>query len=190
MRGDSIAADTARLRQVSSTLHRFHHLPQVTIAAIDGACAGAGLSLAAAADFRIASDRAVFNTAFVNAALSGDLGGIWLITKLLGGAKARELFLTPGKLTAQAALDLGLVTTVTGTASLHADTLDLAHRLASSAPLAVRAMKQNLLQASTTSLSDYLLAEVDRMVQCFHSGDAHEAADAFLNKRVPSFTGR
>ena len=190
LRGDSIAADTARLRQVSSTLHRFHHLPQVTIAAIDGACAGAGLSLAAAADFRIASDRAVFNTAFVNAALSGDLGGVWLITRLLGGAKARELFLTPGKLTAQAALDLGLVTTVTGAESLHAETRELADRLASSAPLAVRAMKQNLLQASTTSLSDYLLAEVDRMVQCFHSGDAREAADAFLNKRVPSFTGR
>ncbi|MFC9552873.1 enoyl-CoA hydratase/isomerase family protein [Rhodococcus sp. NPDC056960] len=190
LRGDSVVADTARLRQVSDTLHRFHHLPQVTVAAIDGACAGAGLSLAAAADFRIASDRAVFNTAFVNAGLSGDLGGVWLITSMLGGARARELFLTPRKFTARKALDHGLVTAVTSAESLHTDARDLADRLAASAPLALRAMKQNLLQASTTSLGDYLLAEVDRMVQCSHSGDAREAADAFVTKRVPSFTGR
>lgn len=189
LRGDSTVTDTARLRQVCATLHRFHHLPQVTIAAIDGACAGAGLSLAAAADFRIASDRAVFNTAFVNAGLSGDLGGVWLITRMLGGARARELFLTPGKLTAQAALDLGLVTAVTGAGDLHDEARSLAQRLAASAPLALRAMKQNLLQTSTTSLSDYLLAETDRMVQCFHSDDAREAADAFVNKRRPAFTG-
>lgn len=190
LRRDSVAADTARLRRASATLLEFHQMPQVTIAAIDGACAGAGLSLAAAADFRIASDRAVFNTAFVNAGLSGDLGGIWLITAMLGAARARELFLTPGKLTAAEAHQLGLVSSVAPAQSLHDVAHELAHRIASSAPLALKAMKQNLLQSAVTPLSDYLLAEVDRMVQCAHSDDAQEAASAFLEKRKPAFAGR
>ncbi|EKT83479.1 enoyl-CoA hydratase [Rhodococcus opacus M213] len=134
LRRDSVVADTARLRHVSTTLLAFHQIPQVTIAAIDGACAGAGLSLAAAADFRIASDRAVFNTAFISAGLSGDLGGVWLINKMLGGAHARELFLTPGKLTAERAHQLGLVNSVTSAQSLHGTARELAHRLATSAP--------------------------------------------------------
>ncbi|WP_054245930.1 enoyl-CoA hydratase/isomerase family protein [Rhodococcus opacus] len=189
LRRDSVVADTARLRHVSTTLLAFHQIPQVTIAAIDGACAGAGLSLAAAADFRIASDRAVFNTAFISAGLSGDLGGVWLINKMLGGAHARELFFTPGKLTAERAHQLGLVNSVTSAQSLHGTARELAHRLATSAPLALRAMKRNLLHSSTAPLGDYLLAEVDRMVQCFHSDDAREAAEAFLHKREAAFTG-
>ncbi|MFC0449441.1 enoyl-CoA hydratase/isomerase family protein [Rhodococcus jostii] len=190
LRRDSVAADTARLRQVSTALLDFHRMPQITIAAIDGACAGAGLSLAAAADFRIASDRAVFNTAFVNAGLSGDLGGVWLINNMLGAARARELFLAPEKLSASRAQQLGLVTAVESPESLHHTARELAGRLGALSPLALRAMKQNLLQSSLTPLSDYLLAEVDRMVQCFHSDDSREAAEAFLHKRRPAFTGR
>ncbi|TDD90621.1 enoyl-CoA hydratase [Saccharopolyspora karakumensis] len=190
LRGDSVAGDTTRLRQAGAMLLRFHEMPQVTIAAIDGACAGAGLSLAAAADFRIASDRAVFSTAFLNAGLSGDLGGIWLITNMLGAARARELFLTPGKLTAADAHRLGLVHSTAPAESLHDDARALARRIARSAPLALRAMKQNLLRAPVTPLGDYLLAEAERMVQCFHSDDAREAAAAFLEKREPVFAGR
>lgn len=189
LRCDSVAGDTARLRQASRTLQDFYQMPQVTIAVIDGACAGAGLSLAAAADFRIASDRAVFNTAFVDAGLSGDLGGIWLITHMLGAARARELFLAPHKLSGGAAHRLGLVNTVTPAAALDEEARALAHRVASLPPLAMRAAKQNLLQSSSTPLSDYLPVEVDRMVQCARSDDAREAAAAFLEKRDPVYTG-
>ncbi|MEE2058580.1 enoyl-CoA hydratase/isomerase family protein [Rhodococcus artemisiae] len=191
LRRDSVAGDTARLRQVSTTLVDFHRMPQITVAAIDGACAGAGLSLAAAADYRIASLRAVFNTAFVGAGLSGDLGGVWLINQILGGARARELFLTPGKITAVQAHRLGLVTEVVVEDVPLLDTADeFASRLARSAPLALRAMKANILQAEHVSLGDYLVTEVDRMVHTFHSDDAREAAAAFLEKRAPSFAGR
>lgn len=190
LRGESVPEDTARLRQVSATLLEFHQMPQVTIAAIDGACAGAGLSLAAAADFRVASERAVFNTAFLNAGLSGDLGGIWLFTNMLGAARARELFLTPNKLTAAEAHRIGLVNSVASAQSLQDAAQELAHRIASSAPLALRSMKQNLLQSAVTPLSDYLVAEADRMVECSHSDDAREAASAFVDKRTPAFAGR
>lgn len=190
LRRDSVAADTARLRKVSTALLDFHQMPQITIAAIDGACAGAGLSLAAAADLRIATDRAVFNTAFVGAGLSGDLGGVWLLNNIVGAARARELFLEPTKLVATEALRIGLVSSVVPASALQDTAQDLAFRLARSAPLALRSMKENLLQASHTSLGNYLPAEVDRMVRCFHSDDAREAAAAFLDKRAPVFVGR
>ncbi|TQC46548.1 enoyl-CoA hydratase [Rhodococcus sp. WS4] len=190
VRGKSIADDTERFRQINTMLNHFHQMPQVTIAAIDGGCAGAGLSLALAADLRIASERAVFNTAFLTAGLPGDLGGIWFMSRLLGGALARDLYLLPRKLSASEALGLGLVGSVVPAADLQETAQDTARRLASAAPLALRSMKQNLLQSSTTALGDYLAAEAERLVQCARSDDVREAAAAFLEKRPPVFTGR
>ncbi|MGC5410130.1 enoyl-CoA hydratase-related protein, partial [Streptomyces sp. DT225] len=91
---------------------QLHRMPQATVAAVNGACAGAGLSLALAADLRLAAEDAVFNTAFLSAGLSGDLGGIWFLTRLLGAARARELFLLPGRFDARHAAGIGLVTEV------------------------------------------------------------------------------
>ncbi|MCM2393578.1 enoyl-CoA hydratase/isomerase family protein [Streptomyces albipurpureus] len=189
LQGDSIEADTARLRAASHVAERLHLMPQLTVAAINGACAGAGLSLALAADIRIASGAAVFNTAFLSAGLPGDLGGIWFLTRLLGAARARELFLLPGKFDAHRAAELGLVTEVSTAAEFGELTDRVTARLASAAPLAARAMKQNLLAAQTMPLGDFLGAEVDRMVRCFHTEDAREAAAAFLERREPVFTG-
>ncbi|MFW0796816.1 enoyl-CoA hydratase-related protein [Gordonia sp. CPCC 205515] len=190
LRGTSVAADTERLTRVSRMVRAFHRLPQVTIAAIDGACAGAGLSLAVAADFRIATERAKFSTAFVRAGLSGDLGGAWFITRLVGVARARELLLDPRTISATEALRLGLVTSVTTSDTLMDTAAAFAQRLAESAPMAMHAMKQNVLDAEIAPLPDYLTTEVHRMVQCFHSDDAREAAAAFLEKRRPAFVGR
>lgn len=190
LRRQTMPEDVARLRTVSRMLEELHSMPQVTIAAIDGACAGAGFSLAMATDFRVAAESAVFNTAFVNAGLSGDLGGIWLVTRMLGGARARELFLHPRKVAAERALVLGLVTSVVPADQLAEATTRLAHQLAALPPLALRATKQNILQATTAPLGEYLHAEVDRIVQCAHSEDAKEAANAFLEKRPAVYTGR
>ncbi len=190
LRGDSIVGDTARLRAATLVAERFYRMPQPTVAAVNGACAGAGLSLAAAADFRIASDTAVFNTAFLTAGLSGDLAGIWFVTNALGGARAREMFLAPTKFDATRAADLGFVSTVVPPDGLAKAAGELADRLAASAPVAMRAVKQNLIQAQTASLGEYVTAEVDRMVTCFHTEDAKEAASAFLEKRPPVFSGR
>lgn len=190
LRGDSIEEDTARLRVASQVAQRLHLMPQPTVAAVNGACAGAGLSLALATDIRIASDTAVFNTAFLSAGLPGDLGGIWFLTQLLGAARARELFLMPGKFDAHLAAELGLVTEVATAAEFGELTDRIAARLAAAAPLTAQAMKQNLLAAPTLSLADYLGGEVDRMVRCFHTADAREAASAFLERREPAFKGR
>lgn len=186
LRGDSAEADTARLHAANSVVSHLYRMPQVTVAAINGACAGAGLSLALAADLRVASASAVFNTAFLSAGLPGDFGGIWFLTRMLGSARARELFLLPGKFGAAEAARIGLVTRVGDFDEAAA----LARRLAAAAPLAVRAMKQNLHAAAVSPLPDYLQAEADRMVRCFHTEDASEAAAAFLERREPVFVGR
>lgn len=190
MQGNSVAEDTARLRKSSRVVEQIYHLPQPVIAAINGPCAGAGLSLAAAADFRIAAGTAVFNTAFLTAGFSGDLAGIWFLTHALGGARARELFLTPGKFDAARAERIGLVSEVLPAAELAAAAGAMAERIAASAPIALRAMKANLIEAQTAALGDYVGVEVDRMVHCFYTEDAKEAASAFLEKRLPVFTGR
>jgi 2-(1,2-epoxy-1,2-dihydrophenyl)acetyl-CoA isomerase len=190
LRGDSVGADLARLRRVGGIAERLHRLPQVTVAAVNGACAGAGLSLALACDLRIAAERAVFNTAFLGAGLSGDLGGIWFATRIVGHARARELFLLPGRLPARDAAAAGLVTRVSPDDSFAADLAALTARLAGFAPRAARAMKANLHDADRMPLPDYLDAESERMVATFHTDDAREAARAFLERREPVFTGR
>jgi 2-(1,2-epoxy-1,2-dihydrophenyl)acetyl-CoA isomerase len=165
-------------------------LPQVTVAAINGACAGAGLSLAAACDLRIATAKARFNTAFLTAGVSGDFGGIRAVTRLIGPARARELFLLPGPFPASRAAELGLVTRVADDAEYESAVQGAVDGLLSAAPLALRAMKANLVDAETSSLESYLAAECERYVQTGRSSDSIEAAAAYLEKRTPVFRGR
>ena len=114
--------------QVSALLHS---MPAVTIAAIRGACAGAGLGWAAACDLRVASETARFNTAFLDVALSGDMGGPWTLSRILGAAKARELYFLPGKFDAAEALRIGLVSRVWADDQYDAELEALAARLES-----------------------------------------------------------
>jgi 2-(1,2-epoxy-1,2-dihydrophenyl)acetyl-CoA isomerase len=190
LRRDSVAGDTERLTAVTATVAALHRLPQTTIAAIDGGCAGAGLSLALAADLRIASDRAVFNTAFLAAGVSGDLGSAWPLNQVVGPARARQLLLDPGKVDAHTARDLSLVTEVVPADELADRASAKARRVGAHAPVALRAAKQNLLAAAELDLDAYLPGETDRMVATFHTRDAEEAAAAFLGRRTPVFTGR
>lgn len=187
LRGRSVADDRRRLTHASAIVETLVSFPVPTIAAVNGACAGAGLSLALAADFRLAAREAVFNTAFVSAGVSGDLGSAWLLTRAVGGTRARALLLDPGKITATEAAALGLVTETV--ADLPARVDELGGRLAARAPKAVRHAKENLADAELSTLADYLRREVPRMVDCARSGDARRAAQAFLDKRKPVFTG-
>jgi 2-(1,2-epoxy-1,2-dihydrophenyl)acetyl-CoA isomerase len=102
----------SRLRGHTAVSELLRDLPQVTIAAVNGACAGAGLSFALCCDLRVAASSAKFATAFLGAGVSGDFGGIWLATRLLGAARANELFLLGERIDAAEALRLGLVTRV------------------------------------------------------------------------------
>lgn len=184
------AGETAKLRRHARASELLRTMPAVTIAAVNGACAGAGLGLAAAADLRFASAAAVFRTAFLTAGMSGDFGAAWSLTRLLGEAKARELYFLNEKLDAESAARLGLVSRVFDDDCLEDEVERIAVSIASSAPLARVGMKLNLNEAHRLDLSEAIAHESLRHVSCGFSEDAAEAGAAFLERRVPVFSGR
>jgi 2-(1,2-epoxy-1,2-dihydrophenyl)acetyl-CoA isomerase len=167
-----------------------HEMPAVTIAAISGACAGAGFGWACACDLRIASETARFNSAFLDVGVAGDMGGPWTLPRILGAAKARELYFLPGKFDALEALRIGLVSKVSAVEAFESDITALTTRLARSAPLALTAMKANFLAAERMGFSDYIALESEKHVRLFQSEDTTEAFRAFVAKRPPVFNGR
>lgn len=154
----------AELAHVYHAATILHSMPQVTLAAIDGGCAGAAMGWAAACDFRFCTPESRFNTAFLNIGLSGDMGLPWTLSRIVGGAQARELLLAPEKLTGEDALRLGLVTRLHPRAALHAETRRFAERLAGFDPAALRTMKANLLSAERTDFHEYMELESARHV--------------------------
>jgi 2-(1,2-epoxy-1,2-dihydrophenyl)acetyl-CoA isomerase len=165
-----------------------HEMPAVTIAAISGACAGAGFGWACACDLRIASSTAKFNTAFLDVGVGGDMGGPWTLPRILGAAKARELYFLPGKFDAVEALRIGLVSRVAE--DFEAEVSALADRLARSAPLALATMKSNFLAAEKMGFADYISLESEKHMRLFQTEDTTEAFKAFVEKRTPVFKGR
>ncbi len=183
---DRIAYLRLRHRWVSAALHE---MAKPTVAAIPGAAAGAGLSIALATDIRLASERALLVTAFANVGASGDFGGSWFLTRLLGPAKAKELYFTSPRLSAQEAADLGMVNQVLPDEGFAEAALDYCHGLAERAPIAMRYMKENINRAATADLLTALDAEAANMVRTMGSADHREAAAAFVEKRTPLFKG-
>ena len=186
----TVEASVARLRSHMRTSQLLHEMPKVTIAAINGACAGAGLAWACACDIRYCADSAKFNTAFMTAGLSGDFGGTWTLPRIVGPAKARELYLLAEKFDAAEAERIGLVSAVLPDGELLAFAWEKAARIAGFAPLTLRAIKENLNDALELGLSQQLDREAERHVGCGRTEDAREAARAFLEKRQPVFKGR
>jgi 2-(1,2-epoxy-1,2-dihydrophenyl)acetyl-CoA isomerase len=175
-------------RQVSLALAT---MPKVTIAAIPGAAAGAGLSIALACDLRVAADNAILTTAFAKIGASGDFGGSWSLTQLVGAAKAKELYLLSDRLTADDALRLGIVNRVFPTKSFASDWMALAAGLAAGPTMAQRYIKENINRAASgASFTDALDAEAAAMVTTMGSADHREASLAFVEKRPPTFHGR
>lgn len=177
-----------RMRQRWLSLALFQ-LPKPVVAALPGPAAGAGLSIALAADLRIAAERAILVTAFANVGASGDFGGSWYLTHLLGAAKAKELYFTSPRLSAAEAADLGLVNRVLPDDGFDAAALEYCHELTNRAPIALRYMKENLNRAATVDLATALDAEARNMVHTMSTADHREAAAAFVEKRDPEFRG-
>jgi 2-(1,2-epoxy-1,2-dihydrophenyl)acetyl-CoA isomerase len=167
-----------------------HEMSAVTIAAIAGACAGAGFGWACACDLRIASETARFNSAFLDVGVAGDMGAPWTLPRLVGAAKARELYFLPGKFDAAEALRIGLVSRVSPADAFEAELKVLTDRLAAAAPLALTTMKSNFVAAEKMSLSDFIALEAERHVRLFQTEDTTEAFKAFVEKRRPVFHGR
>jgi 2-(1,2-epoxy-1,2-dihydrophenyl)acetyl-CoA isomerase len=173
--------------QITSLLHE---MPKVTVAAINGACAGAGFGWAAACDLRYATARATFNSAFLGVAISGDMAGPWLLPRILGATKARELFFLPGKFGADEAERIGLVARTFADDTFRDEVAAIAGQLAKSAPLAIREMKKNFIAAEQLPLRQYIELETERHTRSATSADTREAFRAFVEKREPQFQGR
>ena len=173
-----------------ATAGKLYRMPKPTIAAIPGPAAGAGLSLALACDLRIAAEGAVMTTAFARVGFSGDYGGTYFLSQLVGTAKARELYYLSDRIDMKEALRLGLVNWVVPADQLHAETLKLAHRLAKGPRVAYRYMKENLNRAVAGEFGDCLDLEATHHIHTGLTEDHREAARAFVEKRAPTFKGR
>jgi 2-(1,2-epoxy-1,2-dihydrophenyl)acetyl-CoA isomerase len=186
----SAAEATAHLRSRMEVSRILHELPKPTIAMINGPAAGAGLAFALACDLRIAGASARLVTAFVKVGLSGDFGGSFFLSRLVGTAKARELYFTGRPVDAEEALSLGLVNRVVADDQLSDATMELARSLAQGPQVAISLMKRNMNCAESGGLAELLDIEAANMVQAARTEDHREAAKAFVEKRAPVFVGR
>jgi len=180
----------ASLRHGEDVSLMLHEMSKVTIAAVNGPAAGAGLSVAMACDIRIASDAARFGTAFAKVGFSGDYGGTWSLTRLVGSAKARELYFLADMISAEEALKIGLANRVFPAASFRDEVHALASRIANGPTLAYSYMKANLNAAITHELKELLDREAWGQTMTGRTEDHREAVKAFLEKRQPVFKGQ
>jgi 2-(1,2-epoxy-1,2-dihydrophenyl)acetyl-CoA isomerase len=174
-----------------ATAGRIYTMPKPVIAALPGAAAGAGFALAMACDLRIASESAVLLTSFARVGFSGDYGGTYFATQVVGAARAKELYFLSDRVSAQEALRVGLVNRVVPAAELEKAARELALRLASGPAVAYRYMKENINRAASGGdLFDCLDLEATHHVHTGLTEDHREAARAFVEKREPTFKGR
>ena len=179
-----------RLQNYQRTALLLREMPKVTITAINGACAGAGIAWACATDLRYAAESAVFATAYVNVGLTGDFGGTWTLPRIVGAARARELYLLNDRFSAEEAERIGFVSKTLPNDELMPHVREIARRLVSSAPSALQRIKENLNDAEEVSFIEALRNESERHVRTGGTEDAAEARGAFLEKRTPQFKGR
>ncbi len=178
------------LRQSMEVSRWLHDMPKITIAAIPGAAAGAGLSIALACDFRIAAKGAKITTAFAKVGLSGDFGGTYFLSQLVGVAKAKELYLLSDVILAEEAERLGIVNRTVEAADLPAEAMALAQRFAKGPRITLGLMKKNLNTAERGDLALSFDTEALNHSRTAQTEDHAEAAKAFVEKRTPVFKGR
>jgi 2-(1,2-epoxy-1,2-dihydrophenyl)acetyl-CoA isomerase len=183
-------AKMANLRRGMEVSRILHQMPKPVVAQLDGAAAGAGLSIALSCDLRVASASCKITTAFAKVGFSGDYGGTYFLTQLLGSAKARELYLLSPVLSATEAYNLGMVTKVVPDADIDAEARDLAMSLATGPSIALGYIKRNINNAETMSLEACFDAEAIHHTRAGDTADHKEAAKAFVEKRKPVFQGQ
>lgn len=161
-----------------------------SVAAIPGPAAGAGLALALSCDMRVAADGAFMTTGYARVGLPGDYGAAWLLTRVVGPGRARELMLTSERVTADRALAIGLVNRVAPADKLMEATLELIAPLANGPRIAYGYIKDNLEEALEIDHRTAIDREAERMLRSQSTHDHKEAARAFVEKRTPKFEGR
>ncbi len=173
-----------------ATAGKLFKMPKPTLAALPGAAAGAGLGLALACDLRIMASSAILTTAFAKVGFSGDYGGTYFLTQLVGSAKAREMYYLSDRVNADEALRLGLTNWVCAPEDLAAKAAEIGARLAAGPTIAYRYMKENLNRAMAGDVDECLDMEATHHVHTGQTQDHKEAAKAFVEKRDPVFIGR
>jgi len=191
--GHFSAEDGEREPDVSLCVEHFricqllHEMPALTIAAINGACAGAGLGWACACDLRFATRSAKFNTAFLDVAVAGDMARPWMLPRLVGAAKARELSFLCEKFTAEEAARIGLVAGVFDDDDFRGEVDARVQRLARKSPTALRALKAHYVAGERLGLAEFIDLESAAHLDIARSEDTAEAFRAFMEKREPRF---
>ncbi len=178
-----------RLRDRAEASRLLHEMPKPTIAVLPGPAAGAGLALAMACDFRVAVDSAKLTVAFSKVGLSGDYGASYFLTQLVGPAKAKELMMFSTLLTADAALELGLLHRVYPPGLFQEQTAAFVSALANGPSVALGYIKQNINLAARSDLRTSVDAEATHQVRSMSTADHAEAAKAFVEKRPARFVG-
>jgi len=182
-------AKLANLRRGMEVSRILHQMPKPVVAQLDGAAAGAGLSMALSCDLRVASESCKITTAFAKVGFSGDYGGTYFLTQLLGSAKARELYLLSPVLSASEALALGMVTRVVPDTEIDTAARELAMSLAQGPSVALGYIKRNINNAETMSLEACFDGEAIHHTRAGETADHKEAAKAFVEKRKAAFRG-
>jgi 2-(1,2-epoxy-1,2-dihydrophenyl)acetyl-CoA isomerase len=178
-----------RLRRSAEAAVLLFTMGKPTIAMLRGCAIGAGMSLALACDFRIAAEGAYMMSGFIKIGASGDYGGSYFLTKLVGPAKAKELYMLGDRIGSKQALELGLVSRVFSEESLVHETYEFAARLAKGPPVAFRMIKDNVLAALDESLQRALLIETRNHIRCRFTEDSAEALKALRESRDAYFRG-
>jgi enoyl-CoA hydratase/carnithine racemase len=187
---DTSRSALARMRRLGDVALALHRLTKPTIAKVDGVAVGAGLSLALGCDLVVASDRSRFSMIFSQRGLSLDNGGSYLLPRLVGMARAKEIALFGGMWSGEEALAIGLINRVVPVAELDAFVDDWAGKLAVGPTMAL-SMTKTLLQGSlASSMEEALENEARCQAVNFASDDTNEALAAFMEKRQPTYIGR
>ena len=187
--GVEAGIDTLRAAQ-ESMLIPLYEFPKPTIAAVPGAAAGAAMGTALACDLRIAGQSAFLLPAFAGIGLSGDYGGSWLLSRLIGTARAREAYFLNRRIGAEEGLALGAFNRVVADDALMEETARVARQIAEGPPIALRYMKENMNRAEHTDLRTAMRMEADRMIRAMNTEDHAAAKIAFVQKQKPVFEGR
>ena len=184
----NVAAMTALIEAGRRVVTVIRSSAKPVIASVNGVAAGGGANLALACDLRIASRDAKLGQTFNRIGLHPDWGGTYFLPRLVGPAKALELFWLADVIDADECLRLGLFNRVVAAEALAAETMAVARTLAAKPALAIALAKRAVYDSLTKTLPDMLDYELDAQIRCFHSGDAREGITAFTEKRAPKFS--
>ena len=186
--GEYISVES--IRKAEEMILAVRKVPKPVIAMINGAAAGAGLSLALACDFRTGEASSRLIMAFVKLGLSGDTGSAYFLNKILGPSRAAQMMMTGEPVRGKEAYERGLLNILAADGALGEETMAFAEKLSRSATFAIARQKDLLNKKLYADLSDWMEEERESMAACSRTEDFKEAVYAFLDKREPRFRGK